>query len=211
MKRLARGGEGPRNQRRGGGMPCRDPRSMTQVDPSSHEVLPTAQRKAASASGPALSFLIAAWTSAGIPKPLGEYRFAPPRRFRFDWAWPHAMVAVEIDGGAFSGDRRCPTCKQSFAGRHTRGAGFVKDIEKHNLAIKCGWKVLRCVPSDATSTRFIELLRTMVDRGWRATDDPTGNSGSHRPHRAGPDVPAEHPLNRRAVVYPQAHAKVEES
>lgn len=69
--------------------------------------------------------------AAGLPEPVREYRFAPPRRFRFDFCWPERKVAVEIDGAVWSG------------GRHTRGAGFLRDCEKLNLAALGGWAVLR--------------------------------------------------------------------
>jgi len=60
-----------------------------------------------------------------------EYKFHPVRKWRFDFADPHGKVAVEIEGGAFSG------------GRHTRGAGFIADCEKYNAAILMGWRVFR--------------------------------------------------------------------
>jgi very-short-patch-repair endonuclease len=83
----------------------------------------------------------------GLPKPSEEFRFAPPRRWRFDYAFKPQMVAVEIEGGAFT------------RGRHTRGAGFIADMEKYNTAVALGWKVLRFTPSqvkDATALGFIE-------------------------------------------------------
>lgn len=58
------------------------------------------------------------------------------RLFRFDLAWPVERVAVEVDGGVWAG------------GRHTRGSGFVKDMEKLNLAVLLGWRVLRYTPQD---------------------------------------------------------------
>ena len=67
-----------------------------------------------------------------IPQPEREYRFAPPRRWRFDMAWPDKMVAVECEGGIWGGK-----------GRHVRGAGFTADCEKYNMAALQGWKVLR--------------------------------------------------------------------
>ena len=66
-----------------------------------------------------------------IPQPEREYRFAPPRRWRFDMAWPDKMVAVECEGGVWT------------RGRHTRGAGFIADCEKYNRAALDGWCVLR--------------------------------------------------------------------
>ena len=66
-----------------------------------------------------------------IPKPTFEYRFAPPRRWRFDIAFVEKRIAVEAEGGTWTG------------GRHVRGSGFEKDAEKYNEAAIMGWKVLR--------------------------------------------------------------------
>src|SRR5688572_10984501 len=74
--------------------------------------------------------------AAGLPEPTPEHRFSPPRKWRFDFAWPDHRVALEVEGGAFT------------RGRHTRGAGFVKDMEKYNTATLAGWRVLRVTPSD---------------------------------------------------------------
>lgn len=68
---------------------------------------------------------------ARVPAPEREFRFHPPRQFRFDLAWPDRKLAVEVEGGTWSG------------GRHSRGSGMEKDMEKYNLAVIDGWKVLR--------------------------------------------------------------------
>ena len=66
--------------------------------------------------------------------PIPEYQFAKPRRWRADFALPDSMLLVEIEGGVWTG------------GRHTRGSGFVADIEKYNAAAMMGWAVLRFTP-----------------------------------------------------------------
>lgn len=73
-----------------------------------------------------------------LPAWVEEHQFAVSigRRWRFDFAWPDRMLAVEIDGGAFSG------------GRHTRGTGFVEDCRKLNAATLMGWRVLRFTSGD---------------------------------------------------------------
>lgn len=76
--------------------------------------------------------------AANSPQPLAEYRFHPPRRWRFDAAWPDYMVAVEIDGG----NRMVKTDSRGRAvvvGGHTKDS----DYEKINAATEDGWRVLR--------------------------------------------------------------------
>lgn len=67
----------------------------------------------------------------GLTDPEVEYRFHPTRRWRFDFAWPELRLAVEVEGGVFSG------------GRHVRAVGFIGDCEKYNQAALLGWTVLR--------------------------------------------------------------------
>ena len=84
--------------------------------------------------------------SAGIPTPAAEYRFAPPRRWRFDFAWPDYRIALEVEGGIWTG------------GRHVRGKGYEKDCEKYNTAQLEGWKVYRVTPAMIRDGRALELL-----------------------------------------------------
>lgn len=76
------------------------------------------------------------WGVYGIPKPEAEFKFHPLRKWRFDFAWPqhHRKLAVEIEGGVWTG------------GRHTRGAGFIRDMAKYNEAARLGWLVFRFTP-----------------------------------------------------------------
>jgi hypothetical protein len=75
-----------------------------------------------------------------LPSPVFELRFAPPRRWRFDVAWPDRMVALEVQGGLF------------VNGRHSRGAALLKEHEKLNAAAALGWRVLYVVP-----TRLVDV------------------------------------------------------
>lgn len=63
-----------------------------------------------------------------LPHYEREYCFHPDRHWRFDFAWPRAMLAVEIDGGQW----------QVRGGRHARDT----DREKGNEAARLGWRVL---------------------------------------------------------------------
>lgn len=69
--------------------------------------------------------------AARLPVPEQEVRFAAPRRWRFDLAWPELMLAVEVEGGIWTN------------GRHSRGAGMISDMSKYNEAVLRGWRVLR--------------------------------------------------------------------
>lgn len=86
---------------------------------------------------------------AGLPTPVAEYRFHETRKWRFDWAFVVARLAVEVEGGAF------------VNGRHTRGVGFVKDTEKYAEALILGWRVLRVTPkqiADGTALTWVDRI-----------------------------------------------------
>ena len=82
-----------------------------------------------------------------FPLPECEWKFEAKRRWRFDYAWPERMIALEVEGGVWTG------------GRHTRGAGFVKDMEKYNRAAVLGWRLLRVTPDKLVSFGTFEMLR----------------------------------------------------
>ena len=76
-----------------------------------------------------------------------EYKFTDDRQWKFDIAVPAFKWAIEIEGGAWS------------KGRHTRGKGFIADMEKYNRATADGWQVLRFTPQqvlDGTAMKFIQ-------------------------------------------------------
>ncbi len=87
----------------------------------------------------------------GIPEPTAEVRFHPSRKWRFDWAWEAAKVALEIDGGLFAN------------GRHTRGAGFRADMEKFNHAAALGWRVFRSEPEQLRIRNALALIRGAME------------------------------------------------
>ncbi len=94
----------------------------------------------------------------GLPEPEREYRFHPTRRWRFDFAWPEKMLAVEIEGGTWS------------RGRHTRGAGFEADCEKYNAATLLGWRVLRFTRKHIASWTALEDVAIALE------DNPNANT-----------------------------------
>jgi len=82
-----------------------------------------------------------------------EHRFHPGRRWRFDLAFPSAVVAVELDGGIFSG------------GRHVRPLGFLRDMEKLNHAALLGWRVFRFTWEHVHDGTFRKTLCAALTKG----------------------------------------------
>jgi very-short-patch-repair endonuclease len=79
-----------------------------------------------------------------------EYRFDEVRRWRFDFCLPAIMVAIEVDGGAFSKRNYKDKDGQQITtvgGRHNSATGFLNDMEKLNAATSKGWRVFRTTPS----------------------------------------------------------------
>lgn len=68
--------------------------------------------------------------TSDLPEPVREYRFYGRRRWRFDFAWPARLIAVEVQGGTWTG------------GAHSRGKGQRNDCEKLCEALLMGWRVL---------------------------------------------------------------------
>jgi very-short-patch-repair endonuclease len=82
--------------------------------------------------------------------PEREYRFCEGRRWRFDFAFPEQMIAIEIEGGIWS------------RGRHTRPQGYEKDLEKYNMATRLGWSVYRFTTDMVMRGEAIDLLLSCI-------------------------------------------------
>ena len=82
----------------------------------------------------------------GLPVPELQYQFASPRRWRLDFAWPSHRIALETEGGIWTG------------GRHTRGAGFIRDLEKYNALASHGYRLFRVVPGQLTEYPTFRMI-----------------------------------------------------
>ena len=78
--------------------------------------------------------------------PNKEYKFHETRKWRFDFAFPNHKLAVEVEGAIWTN------------GRHTRGSGFIKDMEKYNTATESGWRILRFNPSNLFNKESIDMI-----------------------------------------------------
>ncbi len=87
---------------------------------------------------------------AGIGGWERELRFAPHRRWRFDYAWPQQLVALEIEGGTW------------VTGRHNRPLGFARDLDKYNAAALLGWRLLRVTPAQVEDGSALGLVEDAV-------------------------------------------------
>ncbi len=88
--------------------------------------------------------------SEGLPIPLTEYKWHPVRKFRADFAWPEHKLIMEVEGGLW------------IKGKHGRGSGIVKDIEKQNEATAHGWMVLRCQPKELYLASTINYIKAAI-------------------------------------------------
>lgn len=86
-----------------------------------------------------------------LPEPERELKFHSTRKWRIDFAWPDLMLAVEVEGGTWTG------------GRHTRGAGFRKDCEKYNQATLDGWTLLRFTTGMVTDGEALKTITSAIE------------------------------------------------
>src|SRR6185436_20144913 len=93
-------------------------------------------------------------------RPEVEYHFANTpmpfpdigiRMWRFDFAFVPQRIGVEVEGGVWT------------RGRHTRGKGFIADIEKYNAAAVMGWSVIRCTPEMVKSGSAIWWIERALE------------------------------------------------
>ena len=94
--------------------------------------------------------LLAQLRICDFPEPVREHKFHPTRKWRFDFAYPDWLVAVEVEGGGW------------VQGRHNRGAGFEKDREKYAEALIRGWRVLSVTPKMITDGRALAYLEALL-------------------------------------------------
>lgn len=97
------------------------------------------------------------WLALGGQKYRFDEAFHHSRKWRFDFKFEDAMVAVEIEGGVFMG---------KFGG-HTSGVGYTDDCEKYNEAIFAGWTVFRLTPAQINIenlTKIKDFIKKALDK-----------------------------------------------
>lgn len=79
-----------------------------------------------------------------------EFEFHPKRKWRADFHLVGKKILVEVEGAIWSG------------GRHTRGKGYIGDMEKYNAATMMGFQVLRFSTDQVKSGHAIQQIEKMV-------------------------------------------------
>ena len=80
-----------------------------------------------------------------------EFRFHPERRYRADF-FIEPDLLVEVEGGIWNG------------GKHGRGSGIVKDIERQNAAVLLGYRPLRFTTDMVLEGLAIEAIQRALSK-----------------------------------------------
>jgi len=68
-----------------------------------------------------------------------------------DWAWPEEKLCLEVEGGVW------------IHGGHTRGSGFVNNLEKYNRMAEMGWRLIRVQPKDLLTRETARLIASCLN------------------------------------------------
>ena len=79
-----------------------------------------------------------------------EFKFHPTRKWRADFHLKGKKILVEVEGGIWSN------------GRHTRGNGYLGDLEKYNEATMMGYQVIRFSTEQVKSGSAIEQIFKLI-------------------------------------------------
>lgn len=79
-----------------------------------------------------------------------EFRFNADRKWKADFHLTGTMILIEVEGGIWSN------------GRHTRGKGYIVDMEKYNSAQELGYSVYRYSTEQVKSGLAIEEIRRLI-------------------------------------------------
>jgi very-short-patch-repair endonuclease len=127
------------------------------------------------------------------PAYVTEHRFHPTKRWRFDYAWPDAKVALEIEGGIFT------------RGAHVRPRGIADDIDKANAAAHLGWRLFRACDLSDLDTTIAQIMAAL------ATATPTAASAPHAPASDTPDASACEPAGKKPSFFSKWEKVIKET
>ncbi|MDP9090160.1 MAG: hypothetical protein M3O26_15620 [Pseudomonadota bacterium] len=100
-----------------------------------------------------------------LPPPVREHKFAlaDQRLWRFDFAWPDYLAALECEGLVI----RQVYGETIVGGRHVTPTGFRSDALKYAYAAIKGWHVLRFEQSQVhNGTAIDHAILLLTAKGW---------------------------------------------
>lgn len=80
-----------------------------------------------------------------------EFRFHSTRRWRADFHIVGRQLLIEVEGGVWS------------EGRHTRGKGYMGDMEKYNEATALGYQLLRFSTEQVKSGFAVKKIEQVLE------------------------------------------------
>ncbi|MBB2951968.1 hypothetical protein [Sphingobacterium sp. JUb56] len=78
-----------------------------------------------------------------------EFYFSTERLFRIDYAIPEYKIAIEQEGGIYM---------KGNSG-HSSGTGIARDMEKNNLLVEKGWRLIRRQPSEMLTMATLDIIK----------------------------------------------------
>lgn len=81
-----------------------------------------------------------------------EFKFHPKRKWSADFHIVGKKILVEVEGGIW----------MAGGGRHTRGKGYLGDMEKYNSATMMGYQVIRFSTEQVKSGLAVQQIEKMV-------------------------------------------------
>ena len=92
------------------------------------------------------------YVSQGLPRPEFELEYIPNRKFRLDIAFVASKTGLEVQGGIFMRGRT----------GHTSIKGMKRDMEKHNLTLLNGWRVLHVLPQEVCMLDTVKMIKKLL-------------------------------------------------
>jgi hypothetical protein len=81
-----------------------------------------------------------------------EFYFCTERQFRIDYAIPQYKIAIEQEGGIFM---------KGNSG-HSSGTGIARDMEKNNLLVSKGWRLIRRQPNEMLTIETLNIMNKLL-------------------------------------------------
>jgi len=85
-----------------------------------------------------------------LPPFIVQWRFAKAvgRDWRADYGWPQFQLGLEVDGGVW----------RKGGGAHSHPSAILRDMEKHNDAIRCGVRLLRVTTDEVRTGKALHIV-----------------------------------------------------